>query len=160
MRIASFPHDERLRQASPAVLSWLLEGEPSIRWRVKSDLLSEDPALVESTRREVAGSGWGARFPFPPRWHYGVLRALDYFQRYFRQRTGTETGGRGWESKFDERCADGIAPIERKRQADRRWLAYRGPKGQEYFALEQPGEPGRWYTLRALRVLNWWEGEG
>jgi hypothetical protein len=62
------------------------------------------------------------------------------------------------------RIANNLANIERYYRrladADGRWLAYRGPKGREYFELEPAGEPGRWNTLRALRVLKWWEGEG
>jgi hypothetical protein len=26
-----------------------------------------------------------------------------------------------------------------------------------HFELEPPGEPSRWITFRALRVLAWWE---
>jgi hypothetical protein len=29
--------------------------------------------------------------------------------------------------------------------------------GRIYFEMEHAGEPGRWNTLRALRVLRWWE---
>jgi hypothetical protein len=30
--------------------------------------------------------------------------------------------------------------------------------GRTYFELERVGAASRWNTLRALRVLKWWEG--
>jgi hypothetical protein len=82
------------------------------------------------------------RFVFPPRWHYDVLRALDHF--------------RDVDAPRDERLAEGIALIEDRRGADGRWtLTYRYP-GKSYFNMERVGEPSRWNTLRALRVLRWW----
>jgi len=33
-------------------------------------------------------------------------------------------------------------------------------KGKTYFELERLGEPSRWNTLRALRVLKWWDRGG
>jgi hypothetical protein len=27
-----------------------------------------------------------------------------------------------------------------------------------FFQMETVGQPGRWNTLRGLRVLRWWEG--
>lgn len=83
-----------------------------------------------------------ARFPFPPRWQYDVLRALDYFQMTNAER--------------DERFGYAIALIEAKRRPNGRWQQYRGPSGRIYFDLEKAGAPGRWNTLRALRVLRWW----
>jgi hypothetical protein len=35
----------------------------------------------------------------------------------------------------------------------------RGPSGRIYFDMEAAGKPGRWNTLRAMRVLRWWEAE-
>jgi hypothetical protein len=84
------------------------------------------------------------RFPFPPRWHYDVLRALDYFQAVNAQR--------------DERFEDAIQLLLKKRKRDGRWFLNRGPSGRIYFDLEKAGGPSRWNTLRALRVLRWWEG--
>jgi hypothetical protein len=83
------------------------------------------------------------RFPFPPRWQYDVLRALDYFLSVKAER--------------DERLEDPITLLLGKRKADRRWPAYRGPSGLVFFEMEKAGEPGRANTLRALRVLRWWD---
>lgn len=81
---------------------------------------------------------------FPPRYHYDVLRALDYF--------------RNADGRPDTRLSEAVHVVESKRQADGRWLldcAY-----DEALALpfgESEGEPSRWNTLRALGVLRWYE---
>lgn len=82
---------------------------------------------------------------FPYYWHYDVLRALDYFRR---------SGG-----EPDSRLADAIEIVRSKRQPDGRWLLDRVHPGRVYFAPDGgAGEPSRWNTLRALRVLAWWDG--
>ena len=81
---------------------------------------------------------------FPPRYHYDILRALDYFRS-----AGAEP---------DTRMADAMRLIESKRQADGRWLldhAYDEALGLPL--SERVGEPSRWNALRALRVLRWYE---
>lgn len=85
------------------------------------------------------------RFPFPPQWHYDFLKGLDYFQA---------AGAPG-----DERAADAIELLLSRRDTEGRWPQYRGPSGKYHFQMETPGNPGRWNTLRALRVLNWWHGD-
>ena len=85
------------------------------------------------------------QFSFPPRWYYDVLRALDHFQAAGAPR--------------DERLAEAIDLVRRKRRKDGRWLLENVHRGQTYFALERPGEPSRWNTLRARRVLAWWDAE-
>jgi hypothetical protein len=85
------------------------------------------------------------KFVFPARWHYDVLRGLDYFQDAGAER--------------DERLSDAIGVVEERRKADGRWLANQGYKGRTFFDLETAGQPSRWNTLRALRVLRWWKGQ-
>jgi len=82
------------------------------------------------------------RFPFPPRWYYDVLRALDYFQAA--------------EAAYDPRFADAMDLLTSKQNKDKTWQNYRGPSGKLFFEFEPAGEPGRMNTLRALRVLKWW----
>ena len=86
------------------------------------------------------------RFPFPPRWFYDVLRALDYFQA-----VGAE---------WDERLQDAVDLLIKRRRKDGRWPHYRGPSGLKYFEMEKAGQPGRMNTLRALRVMQWWKADG
>jgi hypothetical protein len=83
-------------------------------------------------------------FAFPYYWHYDVLRALDYFRR---------SG-----AKPDSRMAAAVDTVRSKRQPDGRWSLDRVHPGRVHFALDDGvGEPSRWNTLRALRVLNWWD---
>jgi hypothetical protein len=84
------------------------------------------------------------RLSFPPRWHYDILRALDYFQAVNARR--------------DERLAEAVEIVRSKQSADGRWPLENSYKGKTYFRLERLGAPSRWNTLRALRVLDWWEG--
>ena len=82
------------------------------------------------------------KFSFPPRWHWDVLRGLDYFRRI--------------DSEHDPRLKDAIDLLLSKRCADGRWKLENHHRGKEFFKLEKPGQPSRWNTLRALRVLRWW----
>jgi len=83
------------------------------------------------------------RFSFPPRWHYDVLRGLDHFRECGAER--------------DERLADAIELVEKRRTPDGRWPLQNRYPGKTFFELEEPGKPSRWNTLRALRVLRWWQ---
>ena len=85
------------------------------------------------------------RFSFPPRWHYDILRALDYFQAV--------------NGPCDRRLAEAIDIVRSSQREDGRWLLQHAYQGKTYFELERLGAPSRWNTLRALRVLKWWDGE-
>ncbi|WP_320536309.1 hypothetical protein [Pseudarthrobacter sp. IC2-21] len=54
--------------------------------------------------------------------------------------------------------AGAVAVLEETRSAAVTWSAYRGYPGREWFALDVPGEPSRWATLRCSRILAWWYG--
>jgi hypothetical protein len=82
------------------------------------------------------------RFAFPPRWHYDILRALDYFQ---------DAG-----APCDPRLSEAIKIVQSTQRSDGRWSLQNYWKGRTYFELERLGAPSRWNTLRALRVLKWW----
>jgi hypothetical protein len=83
-------------------------------------------------------------FAFPYYWRYDVLRALDYFR----------ASGAG----ADPRMAEAVEVVRSRRQPDGRWLLERIHPGRVHFDLEGPvGTPSRWNTLRALRVLHWWD---
>ncbi len=77
---------------------------------------------------------------FPGRWHYNILRALDYFQ----------DAGVSW----DERMRPACEVLLKKRRADGRWPLHANYPGALHFEMEKPGQPSRWNTLRALRVLK------
>ena len=112
------------------------------RRRGESYLLERRLFLRRSTG-EVANPAF-LKFAFPTRYHYDVLRALDYF--------------RASGAKPDARMADAVRVVEGRRQADGRWLLDASHDEALAFPFpEKVGEPSRWITLRALRVLRWWE---
>jgi hypothetical protein len=93
---------------------------------------------------EVADPDW-LQFSFPTWWHYDVLWALDYF--------------RAVGDAPDQRMAEAITLLREKQQPDGTWLLENTHPGAVHFAMEDgDGQPSRWNTLRALRVLNWHDG--
>jgi hypothetical protein len=104
-------------------------------------------------RRKSTGEIANAEFlelAFPPRYHYDILRSLDYFR--------AASILAGTKSKPDPRSTEAIQLIESKRQPDGRWLLENSY--DEALALpltEIVGQPSRWNTLRALRVLRWFD---
>src|SRR3984957_20331494 len=90
---------------------------------------------------EVANPAF-LKFAFPPRYHYDVLRALDYLRD-----AGVQS---------DARVGDAMHVVESRRQADGRWLLDDAHDEPLAFPFDESvGEPSRWNTLRALRVLRW-----
>jgi hypothetical protein len=104
--------------------------------------------IIEYDRKASVASGHGrhtfARFAFPTWWHYDVLRGLDYLRS-----AGVAP---------DERVDEAVALVAARRDGDGRWpleVRYPGPMPVELDDGE--GQPNRWITLRALRVLRWHE---
>jgi hypothetical protein len=92
---------------------------------------------------EIVNPAW-LQFSFPTHWHYDVLRALDYF--------------RSVGDKPDARIGEAIALLRSKQQPDGTWLLENTHPGKVHFPLgDGDGRPSRWNTLRALRVLKWYE---
>lgn len=95
---------------------------------------------------EIASTAF-LELAFPPRYHYDILRGLDYFRA-------------AGHDPNDSRLRDALEIIKSKRQRDGRWLldhAY-----EEAITIstgESAGEPSRWNTLRALRVLARFSGD-
>ena len=84
-------------------------------------------------------------FSFPPRWHFDVLAALDYFQ--------------ACQMEKDERLSDAIELLVARRSQNGTWSLQNRHAGKTFFEMEEAGKPSRWNTLRALRVLEWWQGD-
>lgn len=80
------------------------------------------------------------RLPYPSRWKYDILRCLDYFQNA--------------KIKYDERMQDAIDLIISKRKKTGVWNLQAKHPGKTHFEMEKGGQPSRWNTLRALRVLK------
>jgi len=87
-------------------------------------------------------------FLHPNRWRYDVLRALDYF-RAAAALTGAAP---------DPRLREAVDHVRSRRSDDGTWpLDWRLP-GRVWLDMDDgPGRPSRWVTLRAMRVLRWWE---
>jgi len=81
---------------------------------------------------------------YPVRWYYDVLRGLDHLRLADRRDERLEEAVALLRSKADAR---GMFPYENQHQ------------GPAWFEMEMEGEgfPSRWVTLRALRVLKWWD---
>lgn len=77
---------------------------------------------------------------YPSRWFYDILRALDYF--------------RSVGATYDPRMQDALNVLRQKRRKDGTWPLQAKHPGQTHFDMETPGNPSRWNTLRALRVLR------
>jgi hypothetical protein len=84
------------------------------------------------------------RFSYPAFWHYDVLRGLDYL--------------RSAGIQADSRVREAIEIVAARRHQNGRWpLNLRHP---EFVPLEMEtavGSASRWNTLRALRVMRWYE---
>lgn len=82
------------------------------------------------------------QFAFPVWWSYDVLRGLDYLR----------AAGVAPDARLDE----AIALVRAKQQPDGRWLLDDERVGTMLVTLDAGvGQPSRWNTLRALRVLRW-----
>ena len=100
--------------------------------------------VIERDRK--GGAAW-TRFAFPTWWHYDVLRGLEYLRR-----AGVAP---------DERVAEAIDLVASKRDGDGRWpLETQYPGTMPVEMDEGEGQPSRWNTLRALRVLRWYDRAG
>ena len=105
------------------------------------EYLLERRLLRRRSTGEVIDPGF-EQFSYPTRWHYDVLRGLDYFR---------STGGRP-----DDRAGEAIALVRSKEQPDGTWLLENTHKGAVHLTMDAgEGQPSRWNTLRALRVLRW-----
>lgn len=98
--------------------------------------------LRRATTGELVDPAW-TQCSFPTQWHYDVLRGLEYF--------------RSAELEPDPRMSEAIGLLRSKQQPDGRWPLDHTHPGLAWFAMERDGEPSRWITLRALRVLRWYD---
>ena len=91
---------------------------------------------------------WALHFAYPFRWFYSVLNAADYFR----------AASIHDDAAPDERMADAVEHIRAARQPDGTWLQERRHPGRGGFEVDEPaGEPSKWLTFYATRVLDWWD---
>jgi hypothetical protein len=111
------------------------------RKRAESYLLER--RMFRSLRTsEVIDKRW-LRFSYPSFWHYDVLRGLDYL--------------RNAGIKPDSRVSDAIEIVIQRRHQNGRWpLNLLHPERIPLEMETEVGRASRWNTLRALRVLHWY----
>jgi hypothetical protein len=125
---------ERANGGSPECVTARVRGE---------EYLLERRLFRRKSTGEVVDPAW-LQFSFPTRWRYDVLRGLEYF--------------RAVGDRPDPRMDEAIDLLRSKQQADGTWLLENTHPGAIHFALDDgDGRPSRWNTLRALRVLRWYE---
>ncbi|MGE5374028.1 MAG: hypothetical protein ACM3XO_03150 [Bacteroidota bacterium] len=105
------------------------------------EYLLERGLLRRKTTGEIIDPAW-TQFSFPTWWHYDVLRGLEYLRR-----AGVTP---------DKRMVEAIELVELKRDGEGRWSLENRHPGTMPVEMEHEGQPSRWNTLRALRVLNWY----
>ena len=111
--------------------------------RQGEEYLLERRLFRRKSTGEIVNPAW-LEFSFPTRWHYDVLRALEYF--------------RSVGDVPDSRMGEAIDLLRSKQQPDGTWLLENTHPGKVHFVLEDgDNRPSRWNTLRALRVLSWYE---
>ena len=130
---------ERATGGSPEVMEARLRGQEYLLERRLFRRRSTGEVITQDRK---GGAAW-THFAFPTWWHYDVLRGLDYL--------------RSTAVTPDERVAEAIDLVMSKRDSDGRWLLetrYPGVMPVEIDGDE--GQPSRWNTLRAWRVLDWY----
>ncbi|GIF21942.1 hypothetical protein BJ973_002268 [Actinoplanes tereljensis] len=100
------------------------------------EFLLERRLLRRRSTGEIVDPGY-LRLSFPVRWHYDVLRGLEYFR-----------------GRDDPRLDEARQVLRDKRQPDGTWLLEHTHPGKVHFQMEEEGRPSRWNTLRALRALG------
>jgi hypothetical protein len=99
--------------------------------------------VIDHDRKTGGPAAW-TQFSYPTFWHYDVLRALDYL--------------RAASATPDDRAAEAIDLVRSKRGADGRWPLENPHPGELHFAIDNgEGQASRWNTLRAMRVLRWYD---
>lgn len=99
--------------------------------------------LYKSSRSGEIVDSKMVKSTFPHRWYFDYLRCLDYFQQARVEK--------------DERMSDAIDLLKEKQGAEGLWKLEGKHRNKVYFEMEKPGKESRWITLKALRVLKWWE---
>jgi hypothetical protein len=93
---------------------------------------------------------WATHFAYPYRWFYSVVRAADYFR----------TAASWDDRRLDDRMDEAVEFIRSARDADGTWHQEMRHAGRTWFETDSgPGEPSKWLTFHALRLLESWDAE-
>lgn len=132
---------EQATGGSPAITAALRRGEEYLLARHLFRSLSTGKP-IEFDRKTELPTVW-TQFSCPAGWRYDILRGLDYLRDAGVAR--------------DPRMSEAVEILASKADASGRWaLGIVHPEE----AVAEPGvaegQPSRWNTLRALRVLDWY----
>lgn len=109
------------------------------------EYLLQRKALYRLSTGEPVAS-WIDKFAYPFRSFYSALRVADYF-RLASLRDGVAR---------DPRLDDAIELVRAAQQPDGTWLQARRHPGRVWFEVDvEGGQPSKWVTFHALRVLDW-----
>lgn len=86
------------------------------------------------------------RLHHPARWHFDILRGLDAMADA--------------RVALDPRMTDALEILRGRRRDDGRWAANRPYPGATHLPARRAGQPDRWVTLIALRVLASYDEAG
>ena len=114
------------------VIDWLLDSDPSIRWQVMRDLTHEPADVVAAERARVGTEGWGARLL--------ALQAPD-----------GKWGGEPWSQDH----TDTFHVLELLRLLGLDSASDQARRAIDLEMEDGEGQPSRWNTFRAMRVLDW-----
>jgi hypothetical protein len=80
-----------------ALIAWLLDSDPALRWQVERDLVGEPPKVWEATRARIATEGFGARLlalqDADGQWAGGAFFPADFD---FHDPEAAERAGQPW----------------------------------------------------------------
>jgi hypothetical protein len=125
---------ERARGITPAITDTRLKAH---------EYLLERRMFRRLATGEIVDRKW-TRFAFPTVWHYDILRGLDYLRN-----AGVEP---------DKRVAEAVGIVEARRHQNGRWPMNHLHVDRLEFPIEpETGGASRWNTLRAMRVLKWYD---
>jgi hypothetical protein len=106
-----------LTAAEDQLIDWLLEGDPSIRWRVHGDLLGSSESTVRDERAKVATEGWGAKL-ISLQDHDGRRGGGDYTPKWNFYDVHAAASGLAWPAV---RAPAALAGCERLWEWQGRW---------------------------------------
>ncbi len=124
-------------------------GDTSVREARKTGeeyLLARHLLRKLTTGEELVTGVRALAYPF--RHHHNVLRATDHFRRAALHEGAAP----------DPRLEEAVEILRAKRQPDGRFLQDTRYPGRMHFEVDVPeGEPSKWVTFYATRVLEWWD---
>jgi hypothetical protein len=131
---------EQANGGSPVVTEARMRGQEYLLSRQLFKRLSTGEPIEDDRK---GGPVW-TQFSYPSGWRYDILRGLDYLRKA--------------NVAPSPRMAEAIEIIASKRDADGRWaLGIMHPEEVIAEPGTTEGSPSRWNTLRAMRILRWYD---